>query len=88
MPRVKRPGKTTKIRPMKFRQSLFWDVDLKTIDPKKHAEYVIERILDFGDDREVRWMTRYYSHRLIKKVVRESRVLHDKSRNLWRLVFA
>lgn len=36
---------------MRFRQSLFWDVDPKTIDPKKHAQYIIERILDFGYDR-------------------------------------
>jgi len=70
-----------------FRRSLFWDVDPKTIDPETHAEYIIERILDFGDEKEVRWMARYYSHGLIKKVVKESRVLHDKSRNLWQLVF-
>lgn len=73
---------------MPFRRSLFWDVDPKTIDPEKHAEYIIERVLDFGDAHEVRWMAGYYPNRLIKKVVRESRVLHDKSRNLWELVFA
>ncbi|MEW6610135.1 MAG: hypothetical protein AB1352_00685 [Patescibacteria group bacterium] len=73
---------------MPFRRSLFWDVDPKTIDPEKHAEYIIERVLDFGDEREVRSMVRYYPHRLIKKVVTESRVLHDKLRNLWELVFA
>jgi len=31
-----------------FRQSLFWDVDPKTIDPEKNAKYVIERVLEFG----------------------------------------
>ncbi len=41
---------------MKFRQSLFWDVDPKTINPKKHARYIIERILDFSHDDEVRWL--------------------------------
>lgn len=51
---------------MRFRQSLFWDVDPKKIDPKKHAKYIIERILDFGNGDEVRWMSRNYSSRLIK----------------------
>ncbi|MBI2623499.1 MAG: hypothetical protein HYW65_02895 [Candidatus Liptonbacteria bacterium] len=73
---------------MRFRQSLFWDVDPKTIDPKKHAVYVIERILDFGRDDELRWMAAYYPKSLIKKVVLTSRVLQPQSRALWKLVFA
>lgn len=77
-----------KNKPIAFRQSLFWDVDPKTIDPDKNAVYVIERILDFGDDSEVRWMWKYYDHALIRKVVHTSRVLQPPSRALWTLVFA
>ena len=83
---MKRRGKKTK-KPMRFRQSLFWDVDPKTIDPKKHAKYIIERVLDFGNDREVKWLVHYYSPRLMKKVVQESRVLDPKSRSLWSLIW-
>ncbi|GEM_PF-6176582 len=36
-----------RIKKIPFRQELFWDVDPKTIDPKRHARYIIERILDF-----------------------------------------
>lgn len=79
--------KTKKIKPMRFRPSLFWDVDPKTIDPKKHAVYIIERVLDFGNDKEVRWLVHSYSPRLIKQVAMESRVLHDKTRALWQLMF-
>ncbi|HLC69654.1 MAG TPA: hypothetical protein VJH75_01255 [Patescibacteria group bacterium] len=49
---------------MRFRQTLFWDVDPKTIDEKKHARYIIERVLDFGNDKEVRWVYHNYSKRL------------------------
>ncbi len=72
---------------MKFRQSLFWDVDPKKIDTKKHARYIIERILDFGNDDEVRWMGGVYSKRMIKKTIDNSRVLHAKSKNLWQLIY-
>lgn len=69
-----------------FRQALFWDVDPKTIDPEKNAVYVIERILDFGDDSEVRWMWNYYDHTLIRRVVDTSRVLFPATRSFWILM--
>jgi hypothetical protein len=72
---------------IRLRPELFWDVDPKTIDLKKNAQYVIERILDFGDDREVRWMAHHYPLATIKSIIRKSRVVHDKSKNLWSLVF-
>ncbi len=81
--------KKMKRRPaaIRLRRSLFWDVDPTTIDLRKHARYVIERILDFGDAREVRWMARTYSRRQIREIIARSRVLHEKSRSLWRRVF-
>lgn len=79
--------KTRKLKPMKFRQSLFWDVDPKTIDPKRHARYIIERVLDFGNEREVRWMASRYQPELIRDITAHSRVLDPKSRALWSLVW-
>lgn len=68
---------------MKFRPSLFWDVDPKTIDVRKHDKYIIARILDFGRDNEVRWMWRTYSKRLIRAVVTKTRDLRPRTRQLW-----
>jgi len=71
---------------MKFRQSLFWDIDVSTLDPDKNPEYVIERILDFGHDDEVQWMWTYYDHELIKNVAQSSRVIDPQTRSLWTLL--
>lgn len=71
---------------MRFRQSLFWDVDPKTIDPKKNAQYIIERILDFGNDREVRWMWRTYPRQSLKKIIKKSRVIRPETKSLWELI--
>lgn len=71
---------------MRFRQALFWDVDPKTIDPKKHAKYIIERILDFGDDKEVKWVWKTYPKSLVKDVVDHSRVIMPATKNLWSLI--
>ncbi len=71
---------------MKFRPSLFWDTNPKNIDPKKNAEYVIERVADFGNDKEVRWVLNFYDRKLLKKVISSSRSLRPRTRALWRLL--
>jgi len=69
---------------MPRRSSLFWDVDPKTIDPEKHARYIIERILEFGRDEEVKWLWVYYSHKLIGDIARNSRALRPRTQVLWK----
>ena len=71
---------------MKFRQSLFWDTDPSKLDIKNHAFYIIERIMDFGLDDEVRWMRKTYSKPSLKQVLNKSRTLHPSSRKLWQIL--
>lgn len=71
---------------MRFRQSLFWDVDPKTIHPQRNARYIIERILDFGNDKEVKWMIHYYPRELIRDVVMNSRGLLPQTHSFWQLL--
>lgn len=71
---------------MEFRSTLFWDVNPANIDPQKDATYIIERILDLGNDSEVRWMWYYYDHDLIRNVVLTSRILQAQTRALWNLL--
>lgn len=73
---------------MKFRPALFWDTDLNSLDAQKHAEYIIERIMDFGNDDEVRWMKHQYPKQLLAKVCRTSKQLHVSSKTLWTLLTA
>lgn len=68
---------------MKFRQALFWDTDPAKIDPQKNAQYVIERILDFGGDEEVYWLWNFYSKPVLKKIIEKSRSLRPETKNLW-----
>ncbi|MEK7627558.1 MAG: hypothetical protein AAB397_03165 [Patescibacteria group bacterium] len=72
---------------MKFRPALFWDTNPKNIDAKKHARYIIERVLELGRDNEVRWVFEQYPKHTIKKVINLPRVqLSNKSKALWSLL--
>ncbi len=69
-----------------FRQSLFWDTDPNKIDADRNAPYIIERIMDFGNDEEVRWMRKQYPRQLLAQVCKNSKQLHKSSRTLWTLL--
>lgn len=71
---------------MEFRQELFWDTDPKRIDVKKNALYIIERVLDFGNDKEVSWVYHNYDRSQLKEVVNNPRRLRPESKKLWKLI--
>lgn len=71
---------------MKFRQALFWDVNPAKIDPKKNAEYIIERVLELGNDKEVKWLWKTYNKAVLKKIVDKSRSLNFRTKSLWTLM--
>lgn len=73
---------------MKFRQALFWDTRPKNINAEKNAQYIIERVADFGNDKEARWMLDFYDKRLLKKVISQSRCIRPRTRKLWTLLLS
>lgn len=66
-----------------FLKPLFWDIDFEKLDVKKYPRYVIERILEYGDLKHVRWMFKTYPKRTIVETVKKSRQLSLKSANFW-----
>jgi hypothetical protein len=71
---------------MKFRQSLFWDTNPDKIDVKKNAQYIIERVADFGNDKEVRWALDFYGKKFLRKIIAKSRCLRPRTKTLWTLI--
>lgn len=63
--------------------TVLWDVDPKTVDEDAHARFLIERILEGGDDEQVRWMLARYPREQIAAVVTSSRGLSRKSARAW-----
>jgi hypothetical protein len=74
------------MKKIKFRQTLFWDTDPKKIDVKKNAQYIIERIADFGNDKEARWALDFYDKKTLKRVISRSRSLRPRTKTLWTLM--
>lgn len=64
-------------------KNIFWDADVEKIDPKTKSKYVIERILEYGDKEQIKWMLRFYGRDQIIKEVETSRQLSPKSASFW-----
>lgn len=64
-----------------FKKSLFWDV--AQVDDEKNGRFVIERILNFGNENDFHKALKLYGKREIAAVVLESRNLDKKSQGFW-----
>ena len=64
----------------------FWDVDVSTLDPKRHSVYIIERLVEFGDEAAASWLFEHFLRQEILSVVDRSRRISPKSANYWRLI--
>ncbi len=67
-------------------QKYFWDIDPNTLDFKRHKRYIIERILEMGDETAVRWLRSTFSDEDIRDVVKRTRGLSKKSLRFWQAV--
>lgn len=69
-----------------FLKRFFWDVEFSGLDSKKRSTYIIERLLEIGDIKSIRWILKNYSHKKIKQVVCQSPVLSKKTATFWSLI--
>jgi len=64
-----------------FSRSLFWDAE--DIDLSKHAGYVIARVLDYGNEKDIKKLLDIYSNEEIARVVKTRRGLLPKTGKYW-----
>ncbi|WP_211205259.1 DUF6922 domain-containing protein [Pseudothermotoga thermarum] len=58
---------------------LFWDTDFESLNHQKHKRYIIERILELGDEKAYRWMFKTYKSEEIIEAVKKSRNISRKT---------
>lgn len=69
-------------------QTLFWDVKREEVDVQRHCEFIIRRVLDFGDVAALNWLRQTYADKTIKEVVNSGRGLAGKTLAFWSLYYS
>ncbi|MCS7263661.1 MAG: hypothetical protein NZ805_02375, partial [Armatimonadetes bacterium] len=64
----------------------FWDTEPTRLNFKRHRTFIIERILEFGDEKAIRWLRRTFGDEAIREVVCQSRRISKRTANFWRLI--
>lgn len=69
-----------------FFKEYFWDVDFKKLDLKKYPYFIIERVLEYGDQKAIKWLKKNFTLRQIKRFIKKSRIISPKTANFWSLI--
>jgi len=69
-----------------FLKPYFWEVDFARLRLPQRQTYVIERVLEYGDDQAICWLKETFPPETIANVVRRSSGLSPNTANLWALV--
>ncbi len=66
---------------------LFWDVDPAALDLELQKDFIIERVLNMGDEEALKWLWRKYGAQAIYVTVTNSRRLTLKTARCWQNYF-
>lgn len=63
----------------------FWDVAPEKLNVQRDATFILERLLELGNDDAIRWIRTTYPEEAIKSVVKNSRRLSRKTARFWQV---
>lgn len=61
----------------------FWEIDPAELAVTEHPRYVIERLLEYGDFPELRWLFQNFSRDNIIETLKTSRRLSRRRASAW-----
>jgi hypothetical protein len=64
----------------------FWDCDFEKITMNGYPFFIIERLLNYGDEQILDWLLPQIDKAYLKKVIEHSRNLDKKTRNYWNIL--
>jgi hypothetical protein len=73
-------------QPPDFLRDYFWDTDFEKLDMRIHQAFIIKRIMEYGNDRAVRWMRTHFQTKDLKNTLCTYRGYSRKSANFWAIM--
>jgi hypothetical protein len=71
--------------PEEFRK-YFWDVAFDELTFDKYPRFIAERLLNFGNLDDIKWLLARTDRQFLDSLVETSRNLNDKTKNYWQII--
>jgi hypothetical protein len=71
--------------PEEFRK-YFWDVAFDELTFDKYPRFIAERLLNFGNLGDIKWLVARTDRQFLDSLVETSRNLNDKTKNYWQII--
>ncbi|MDP2910600.1 MAG: hypothetical protein Q8N58_02340 [bacterium] len=68
-------------------KTLFWDVNFRDLDYQKDAFFIIERVLNYGDEKDYQIIEKVYGLPKIKNIAKKINYINKKNINFWSIIF-
>ncbi|MDI6767925.1 MAG: hypothetical protein QME52_13975 [Bacteroidota bacterium] len=68
-----------------FNPVLFWDAE--DVDIENNSDYIIARVLDYGDEKDVKAVRSIYSNEKLIEVIKRKRGLMPMTAKFWAAYF-
>ena len=72
---------------LNLNKSLFWDVDYQRLDSVRDADFIIERVLNYGDEKDFKTAINFYGLEMIKQSAKRVKYINEKNLNFWAVIF-
>lgn len=73
-------------KPPKQLWKYFWDVDPASLEPSRNFLFIIQRLLNQGDEKAVRWVRRNFNESQIRQTFEKMRDFNPRVANFWRII--
>lgn len=68
-------------------KEFLWDINLETLNNETHYKFIIERVLEFGDEEALKWIQKEYEKSQILDVLKNSKRISPKTGSFYALYF-
>lgn len=75
----------TKYLPEKMKP-YFWDCNFEKLTIEEYPEFIIERVLSFGNFNDIKWLLKRINKEKFFRVALNSRRLDNRTKNFWKII--
>lgn len=70
-----------------FTRKYFWDVNPDTLDNNRHQQFIVERLLEYGDLDSIDWLNNNFPKSTITQVIKTSKRISPKTGNYFAIYY-